>query len=98
MQQCKQQCSARCPSGGVTWTMVGGPCRIGGTGPQGWDSAAPRPRRGMRETGVRFDMEGGAGRQKITVGRVKGMWSQRERSADGGMGLRSEKGASPHSV
>ena len=71
--------------------MVGGPCRTGGTGPQGWDSAAPRPRRGMRETGVGFDMEGGAGGQKITVGRVKGMWSQRERSADGGMGLRSEK-------
>ena len=98
MQQCKQQCSARCPSGGVTWTMVGGPCRIRGTGPQGWDSAAPRPHKGTRETGVGFGMEGGAGRQKITVGRVKGMWSHRERSADGGMGLWSEKGASPHSV
>ena len=78
--------------------MVGGPFRIGETGPQGWDSAAPRPHKGTRETGVGFGMEGGAGRQKITVGRVKGMWSHRERSADGGMGLWSEKGASPHSV
>lgn len=57
--------------------------RAGTLQPQGHRGALDQ---GTKETRVGFGMEGGAGRQKITVGRVKGMWSQRGRSADGGMG------------
>lgn len=57
--------------------------RAGTLQPQGHRGALDQ---GTKETRVGFGMEGGAGRQKITVGRVKGMWSQRGQSADGGMG------------
>lgn len=103
MQQCKQQCSARCTlrrgyldDGGWSLQDSGGlDPRDGTLQPQGHVGALDQDR---KETGVGFGMEGGAGRQKITVGRVKGRWSHRGRSADGGMDLQSEKGASPHSV